>query len=125
MIKRIVDHPDWGISDVVVYRDLFFIGHCAGHTKNGVKLLTIEEQTGEIFENLTRRLDDYGLEMKNILQLTVLLKNINDFNGMHSVWKKYFPDEFPARATLTSDFIDGHCLIQIFGTGCVQKAPLA
>lgn len=121
MIKRVINHPDWRISDIVIHNDLVFIGHFGGISNNSKTLLTIEEQTEATLQGLSDCLSQEGLSMDCILQLNVALRNIEDFNGMHSVWKKWFPKEFPARMTHTSDFIHDKCLIQVYGTGAVSK----
>ena len=114
-MKRFVFNPDWGISTCVEADRFVFIAHHGGHTVEGRKLLTIEEQTEQTFINLKDTLARIDLSFEDILVLDVLLKDIRDFNGMHSVWAKWFPQEFPARTTMTSDFVDDHCLIQVHG----------
>jgi len=112
-MKRTVLNPDWGVSTCCEVDNLVFIGHHAGHTKDGNKLFTIEEQTEETFRNLKTTLDTIDLTFGDIVSVNVLLRNISDFNGMHSIWQKWFPNEYPCRTTLTTDFVDAHCLIQV------------
>jgi 2-iminobutanoate/2-iminopropanoate deaminase len=121
MTRRIIDHPDWGISTMVINGDLAYIGHFGGHTKDGKKLRTIEEQTEETLRNLAACLEANGMSMESVLQLNVALRRMRDFNRMHSVWARWFPKEFPARMTHSSDFVDGHCLIQVYGVAAVGK----
>ncbi|HPH97525.1 MAG TPA: RidA family protein [Anaerolineaceae bacterium] len=115
-MKRTILHPEWGLSTCVEVDNLVFLGHHGGHTtREGRQLLTIEEQTEETFKNLKITLDTIGLTFDDIITLNVLLKDIKDFNGMHSVWAKWFPVEFPARTAMTSDFVDDICRIQVYG----------
>lgn len=120
-MERTVLNPDWGIATCCEVDGLVFISHHGGHAKNGQKLLTIEEQTEETFCNLKATLNTIGLGFSDIINLNVLLKDIEDFNGMHSVWAKWFPVDFPARTTLTTRFVDDHCLIQVYGVACREK----
>ena len=114
-MQRTVLYPEWGISTCCEVDNIVFIGHHGGHTRDGQKLWTIEEQTEETFRNLKATLDKIGLGFRDMVSMNVLLKDIKDFRGMHSVWVKWFPDEYPARTTSTTDFIDEHCLIQVNG----------
>lgn len=114
-MQRTVLNPDWGIATCVEVDRIVFLGHHGGHTVAGRKLMTIEEQTEQTFQNLKSTLDKIGLTFEDIVTLNVLLRDIKDFHGMHSVWAKWFPKEFPARTAMTSDFVDAHCLIQVFG----------
>lgn len=114
-MQRLVLNPNWSIATCVEADRFVFIGHHGGHTVNGRKLMTIEEQTEQTFKNLGETLAQIGLGFEDIIVLDVLLRNITDFNGMHSVWVKWFPKEFPTRSTMTTDFYDAHCLIQVHG----------
>ncbi|PKO14008.1 MAG: hypothetical protein CVU39_16645 [Chloroflexi bacterium HGW-Chloroflexi-10] len=115
MMQRTILNPEWGISTCVEVNGIVFIGHHGGHTVNGRKLITIEEQTDNTFQNLKTTLEKIGLGFEDIVNLNVLLKDIKDFHGMHSVWAKWFPREFPARTCSTTAFVDDHCLIQVYG----------
>jgi 2-iminobutanoate/2-iminopropanoate deaminase len=115
MMQRTILNPDWGISTCVEVNGSVFIGHHGGHTIDGRKLFTIEEQTEVTFRNLKYTLDQMGLSFESIVNLNVLLRDIKDFHGMHSVWTKWFPREFPARTCSTTAFVDDHCLIQLYG----------
>lgn len=44
----------------------------------------------------------------------VVLKRISDFQKMPEIWTTVFRNgEYSARVTITSDFVNAHCLIQI------------
>jgi len=118
MVKRIVLKPydTFDLSTFVMHGDSVHIGHFAGiHNDAGELLSTIEEQTVQTFRNLERALAEINLSLKNLLQVTVILKDITDFEGMHTGWKQVFNADYPVRATITSDFVDDVCLIQIEG----------
>jgi 2-iminobutanoate/2-iminopropanoate deaminase len=54
----------------------------------------------------------------------VILRDIADFNAIHEVWKKIFPNEYPARTTITSNFVDNRCRIQIEGVACIETSAV-
>ena len=85
------------------------------HGEDGKPLDTIEKQTVQTFRNLEKALNEIGLTLKSLLKITVILKDISDFHGMHAGWKQVFDADYPVRTTITSDFIDDNCLIQIEG----------
>jgi len=116
MTKRIVLEPydSYGLSTFVVHGDTIYISHFGGmFDDNGGKLHTIEAQTLQTFKNLEKALGEINLSLKNLLKVTVILKNIADFHGMHRSWQQVLQSDYPVRTTITSDFIDDHCLIQI------------
>ena len=119
-MNRTVLHPDWNIATCCEVENLVFLSHHGGLIRDGQELLTIEEQTEETFRNLQATLEAVGLRLEDVVMLNVLLKNIKDFDRMHAVWAKWFPREFPVRTTLTSDFVDDHCLIQMYGVAYRQ-----
>lgn len=123
MTKRIILPPydTFDLSTFVVHGNTVHIGHFAGiYSDNGAKLQTIEEQTVQTFRNLEKALAEIGLSLSNLLKVTVTLKNISDFQGMHEGWKQVFTSDYPTRMTVTSDFIDDHCLIQIDGVAGIE-----
>ena len=116
-MKRIILEPydTFDLSTFVIHGDHVHIGHFGGMYDDGRPLDTIEEQTIQTFRNLEKALNEIGLTLKNLLKITVILKDISDFQGMHNGWRQIFDSDYPVRTTITSDFVDDHCLIQIEG----------
>ena len=62
---------------------------------------TIEEQTRQTLENIRFLLEHAGSSMEQIVDVTVFMKNLNDFARMNSVYRKFFtPGEESARVTV-------------------------
>jgi 2-iminobutanoate/2-iminopropanoate deaminase len=123
MPERITIKPydSYDISTFVIHRDVLYIGHFAGsYDDEGNKLLSVEEQTVQTFRNLEKALKEIDLGLENLLKVTVILKDITDFDAMHGAWKKIFSQDYPVRTTITSNFVDDHCRIQIEGIACVN-----
>ncbi|MFO7815974.1 MAG: RidA family protein [Halanaerobiales bacterium] len=120
MIERIVIPPydQYDLSTFTKKDDLVQIGHIGGTVdEKGEVLKTIEEQMDQTLNNLNESLNEIDLKLDNVLKLTVILKNIEDFAGMHSIWIKHFKeDKYPVRAVVTSDFVSNNCLVQVEGT---------
>ena len=122
-MKRITIKPyeTFDISTFVIQGDHVHIGHFGGiYNEDGAQLDTIEEQTVQTFSNLEKALGEINLSLKNLLKVTVILKEISDFHGMHTGWQQIFPSDYPVRTTITSDFIDENCLIQIEGVAGID-----
>jgi len=118
MPERITIKPydTYDVATFVIHGDVVYIGHFGGSYDNaGNKLLTVEEQTIQTFRNLEKALKEIHLDLHSLLKVTVILRDISDFDGMHAAWKQVFSKEYPARTTITSDFVDAHCRIQIEG----------
>ncbi|SFF51310.1 Rid family detoxifying hydrolase [Thermoflexibacter ruber] len=61
---------------------------------------SIDVQTRQALENIKVIVEEAGLRLSDVVQTTVYLKNINDFNKMNKVYATYFGGISPARATI-------------------------
>jgi 2-iminobutanoate/2-iminopropanoate deaminase len=57
-------------------------------------------QTQRVLENLKAVLEAGGSSLDRVVKTTVYLKSMDDFQQMNDVYKKYFPANPPARATI-------------------------
>lgn len=122
-MDRIILEPydTFDLSTFVVHNGTVYIGHFGGmYNTAGEPLHTIEEQTRQTFHNLAKALEAVDLSLESLIKVTVILKDISDFQGMHTAWKQVFTSVYPVRTTITSDFIDNHCLIQIEGVAGID-----
>ena len=63
--------------------------------------------------NVKKLVEAGGGSMDTILQLTVYLANLADYDGMNKVFKTYFPHGGPARTTISVAGVPGHSLLEI------------
>jgi 2-iminobutanoate/2-iminopropanoate deaminase len=61
---------------------------------------TIEAQTEQIFANLRAILEEAGSGLDRLVKTTVFLQDLDDFQGMNSVYAKHVGDRPPARSTV-------------------------
>ena len=73
----------------------------------------IEDQAKQSLENTKYILEEAGLDMKNIIKTTILLKNIEDFAKVNEIYAQYFEAPFPARATYEVARLPKDALIEI------------
>ena len=60
----------------------------------------IEAETRAMLENVGRLLRAAGLDYRDVVKATVYLTDIADFAAMNAVYREYFAEEPPTRATV-------------------------
>ena len=123
MPNRIILKPydSYDISTFVIQGDIVYIGHFGGsYDDEGNKIFSAEEQTIQAFRNLEKALREIDLQLENLLKVTVILRDISDFDAMHKAWKQIFAREYPTRTTITSNFVDDFCRVQIEGVASLK-----
>ena len=55
-------------------------------------------QARQSLTNISNILQEAGLSMKNVVKVTVLLADINDFAAVNEIYKDFFEAPFPARS---------------------------
>jgi 2-iminobutanoate/2-iminopropanoate deaminase len=60
----------------------------------------IAEETRTTLANIKKVLDAAGFLPSDVVQVTVYLKDINDFPKMNAVYREFFPDPKPTRTTV-------------------------
>lgn len=73
----------------------------------------IKAQTKQSLTNIKNILVQAGLGMESVVKMTVLLKDINDFNAMNEVYKTFFEKDFPARAAFQVAKLPKDALVEI------------
>jgi 2-iminobutanoate/2-iminopropanoate deaminase len=84
--------------------------------KPGDKVLsggTIEEQTEQVFANLAAILAEAGSGLDKLVKTTVFLQNLDDFQGMNSVYTTHVGDRPPARSTVEVAQLPSGALVEI------------
>ena len=76
--------------------------------------LDIKKQTHAVIENIRDILQDVGADLKDIVELTSFLVNMNDFGGYNQVYEEYFDYNGPTRTTVAVHQLPHpHLLIEI------------
>jgi 2-iminobutanoate/2-iminopropanoate deaminase len=74
---------------------------------------TIEEQTEQVFANLRAILAEAGTGLDKLVKTTVFLQNLDDFQGMNSVYAKHVGENPPARSTVEVAKLPSGALVEI------------
>ena len=114
MLKRMPTNcGDETCPSCVIAGDFIFLAHHAG----GNNKKDVEEQMRSCLESMKKTLESAGAKMNDMVQINLYLRFIEDFDKARKVFNEYFDEEnFPARMTTTTDFIDKGCLCMLDGT---------
>ena len=110
-VKKVdIDNQGYTYSSYVIAGDFVFTSICSGHGDS------VGEATEVALQNLKSRLDHARTSMDNLVKVTVTLKRGEPFDEIKPVFRKWFPNGFPARNTiLVESFLGDSTLLQIEG----------
>ena len=60
----------------------------------------IRQQTQQVLENIKGLLESQGLGMRDVIKVTIFLKDMGSFNQVNDVYATYFSSFPPARSTV-------------------------
>lgn len=94
--------PKGPYSQAVIYNGLLYIsGQVPLDPETGLMVrATIEEETDVVMNNIRTIVTGAGTRMEDILKITCYLADIDDYGRFNEVYKKYFPQDPPARTML-------------------------
>ncbi len=84
----------------------------------------IRAQTEKTLENIRGVLTSLGASMKDVVKVTVWIKDYDDYAGMNEVYAKFFDEPRPVRACTKSDLVpmfDDEFLVEIEATAVVAE----
>jgi 2-iminobutanoate/2-iminopropanoate deaminase len=73
----------------------------------------ITEQTEQVFANLRAILEAAGTTLDRVVKTTVYLRDLDDFQPMNEVYRKYVGELPPARATIEVSALPSGALVEI------------
>ena len=107
-IKRIT--TPYSYSSAVVAGSQVYLGLHRGFGDN------FHDQLEDALEGVRKTLAVLNVPMENLVKVNVWLKYIKDLPEMEKQFASHFAqDQFPARMTATTEFIDADCLLMIDG----------
>ncbi|MEE8329386.1 MAG: Rid family detoxifying hydrolase [Thermodesulfovibrionia bacterium] len=94
--------PKGPYSQAVIYNGLLYIsGQVPLDPETGLMVrATIEEETDVVMNNIRTIVTGAGTRMEDILKITCYLADIDDYVRFNEAYKKYFPQDPPARTML-------------------------
>jgi 2-iminobutanoate/2-iminopropanoate deaminase len=111
------------ITPLIVHNGVIYIAGQGAHSHdNGETFpMDIDNHTKHVMESVKTLVEAGGGTMDSILQLTVYLAKIDDYDGMNKVFKTYFPHGGPARTTVAVANLPGNSLVEINCTAAVTR----
>jgi 2-iminobutanoate/2-iminopropanoate deaminase len=102
------------ITPLIINNGLIYIAGQGAHSHNeGEFPMDITTHTTKVLDSVKTLVEAGGGSMDSILQLTVYLAKIDDYDGMNKVFKTYFPHGGPARTTVAVAALPGQSLVEI------------
>jgi 2-iminobutanoate/2-iminopropanoate deaminase len=107
--------PSSFITPLIIHNGVIYIAGQGAHSHDtGENFpMDIENHTKHVMENVKHLVETGGGTMDSILQLTVYLAKIEDYDSMNKVFKTYFPHGGPARTTVAVANLPGNSLVEI------------
>ncbi len=101
------------ITPIIAHNGLIYVAGQGAHDDRDPKEWTIDSHTTKVMDSLKKLVEAGGGTMDSILQLTVFLAKIDDYDGMNKVFKTYFPHGGPARTTVAVAALPGNSLVEM------------
>ena len=74
---------------------------------------SIEQQCHSVFKNVRYVLEDAGAKWEDLVDVTVFLTNMDDFEAYNKVYAEYFKDVMPCRTTVGVDSLPTQIAIEL------------
>jgi len=92
-----------------------FVSGQGGIDPNTGKLVgaDIETQTRQTLTNVRNIVEAAGSSMRDLVRVSIYLKDMKDFKRMNEIYKSFFPETPPARTTIQAELPLPDMLIEI------------
>lgn len=81
---------------------------------NQIQTYDIAEQTRGVLANIERALKSADLDRRHLIDVTVFLMDMRDFDQMNQIWNEFFKDTpSPTRTTVCVTQLPGHNRVEM------------
>lgn len=119
MVKQFIQTPNapapaGPYSQAIRAGNFVFISGQMGKDPKLQKIVAtdIEGQTRQTLENIKVILESVGYSMQDIVNVSVYLKSVDDFQKMNDVYKTFFT-QHPTRTTVEARLVRSNALVEI------------
>jgi len=109
------------ITPIVAHNGLIYVAGVGAHDEGPSSSWDIGKHTTTVMDKIKKAVEAGGSSMDNVLQLSVFLGKIDDYDGMNKVFKTYFPHGGPARTTVAVAALPGNSLVEVNCIAAVLK----
>lgn len=93
------ENSSYPFSKAVSAGNIIFISGMLGTDKDDNLNPDFKVQSKQVMENISERLKELGLNMKDIVKCTVMIRDMSKWSEFNEIYKTYFePDRYPARS---------------------------
>ncbi|MGD6804854.1 RidA family protein [Rossellomorea vietnamensis] len=101
-------------SQGIIVNNLFYSSGQIPLTAEGSMIEgSVEDQTHQVFKNLTAVLEEAGASFDTVVKATVFIKDMNDFGAVNEVYGQYFDTHKPARSCVEVARLPKDALVEI------------
>jgi 2-iminobutanoate/2-iminopropanoate deaminase len=108
------------IMPIVAHNGLIYVAGQGAHDEGPASSWEIGKHTTIVMDKIKKLVEAGGSSMDNVVQLSVFLAKIDDYDGMNKVFKTYFPHGGPARTTVAVAALPGNSLVEV---NCIAAVP--
>lgn len=101
------------ITPLITHNGVIYIAGQGANSNGPVGKDDIDSHVTKVMENVKELVVTGGGTMDSIMQLTVFLTTLDNFEAMNKIFKTYFPNGGPARTTVAVSGLPGNSLIEI------------
>jgi len=92
---------------IVAGATIYVAGQGPFDPKTGKMAATFDEQAVQVFENIKAIVEAAGAKLGDVVKVNVYLADLGNFAKMNEVYKRYFVEDYPARATVGAQLLGG------------------
>lgn len=92
---------------IVAGNTIYVAGQGPFDPRTGKMPEAFEEQAAQTLENIKAIVEAAGATMNDVVKVNVFLADLNNFAKMNEVYKRYFADPYPVRATVGTQLLGG------------------
>jgi 2-iminobutanoate/2-iminopropanoate deaminase len=115
--KRAINPPGTAeglpFSNGILVGNTLYVAGQEGLDNGKVRPGGIGPETQAALENIKKIVTAAGLEMADVVSVTVYIADLAEFGEMNKVYKTFFPEPRPARATVQVAALVGHARVEI------------
>jgi 2-iminobutanoate/2-iminopropanoate deaminase len=117
--------PTYWHADAVVAGDYIFTSYQAGvHDDEGNLIDTVDGQTDQAIKNLADTLAKAGASLEDVVKVTLLVREVEEFKPAIMAYGRYFETICPARMTIVSAFLGDDHLVQLDAIAYKPQTPV-
>ena len=109
------------ITPLIIHNGLIYISGQGANSNGPVGKDDIDSHVTKVLDNVKELVVNGGGSMDSVLQLTVYLTDIANFEAMNKIFKTYFPNGGPARTTVAVAALPGNSLVEITCVAVITK----